>query len=138
MSANRDLGHSSGGWEITTDSLLLSVHPENQDLGHSLVPFGLFLRQALFLFKRPRTETHLCRLPRLVPMFFQYHQHLRALPKCHQSKWKANRALHVDCSALPQCVYLSLTVSCNSRFKLYDGSLCPPPPWIRTMLSCSF
>ena len=45
-----DLGHSLLSVEGTTDSLLLSVHPENQDLGHSLVPFGLFLRQALFLF----------------------------------------------------------------------------------------
>ena len=58
----RDLGHSSLSVERTADSLLLCVHPENQDLGHSLVPFGLFLRQTLFLFKRLRSEIHLRRL----------------------------------------------------------------------------
>ena len=62
VSAHRDLGHSSGGVDSTADSLLLSVHSENQDLGHGLIPFGLFLRQTLFLFKRPRSETILRRL----------------------------------------------------------------------------
>ena len=62
VSAHQDLGHSSLSVERTTKSLLLSAHPENQDLGHSLVHFGLFLRQALFPFKCPRSETHLSRL----------------------------------------------------------------------------